>query len=122
VLRQGGLGETFNIGGDNQPTNLVVVKTLCDVLDEIVPESSYIPHQSLIQFVTDRPGHDRRYAMDITKINKELGWTPRQSLESGLLKTVEWYLENKSWVDTIREQKDYQQWLDDNYQKRGEGP
>jgi dTDP-glucose 4,6-dehydratase len=122
VMRRGVLGETYNIGGDNQPTNLAVVKTLCDVLDEIVPDSSYVPHQSLIQFVADRPGHDRRYAMDITKINKELGWTPHQSLDSGLLKTVEWYLDNESWVAAIRNQKDYQHWLDENYEKRGEGP
>ena len=119
VLRQGTLGETYNIGGDNQPTNLTVIQTLCDIMDECKPNSSYIPHESLIQYVTDRPGHDRRYAMDITKIKRELGWQPRQSLESGLLKTVEWYLQNPEWVDAIQKRQDYQSWLERNYEKRG---
>jgi dTDP-glucose 4,6-dehydratase len=120
VLRKGKPGETYNVGGGNQPPNLTVIHTLCDILDECLPDSPHAPHKSLIQFVTDRPGHDRRYAMDITKINRELGWAPRQSLESGLLKTVEWYLAHPEWIDAIRKQQDYQNWLVKNYEKRGE--
>jgi dTDP-glucose 4,6-dehydratase len=118
VLRKGTPGETYNIGGGNQPTNLVIVQTLCEILDELHPASAYAPHQQLIQFVADRPGHDRRYAMDITKINSELGWQPRQSLTSGLLKTAEWYLANPFWIEAIRQQQDYQGWLAKNYTER----
>ncbi len=119
VLWQGRPGETYNIGGGNQPTNLVVVHTLCEIMDECVPNSSFAPHQSLIRFVSDRPGHDRRYAMDITKINRELGWQPRHSLADGMLKTAEWYLENPEWVKNIQKQQDYQTWLAKNYGGRG---
>lgn len=119
VIHRGTPGETYNIGGNNQPTNLTVIKTICEILDECQPISANIPHNSLIQYITDRPGHDRRYAMDITKINQELGWRPRQSLSSGLLKTVEWYLQNRDWIDAIRKQQEYQGWLDRNYDKRG---
>jgi dTDP-glucose 4,6-dehydratase len=118
VLKNGTLGETYNIGGGNQPSNLVVVNTLCEILDECQPDSPYIPHQELIEFVTDRPGHDRRYAMDITKINRELGWEPRQSLASGLLKTVEWYLSHPEWINAIRQQGEYQGWMNLNYKAR----
>ena len=120
VIREGEIGETYNIGGGNQPSNLKIVKTLCRILDERVPESSYKPHESLIQFVADRPGHDRRYAMDITKIVTHLGWEPREHLESGLEKTVAWYLENSDWVEAIRRQSDYEQWVAENYGKREE--
>jgi dTDP-glucose 4,6-dehydratase len=120
VLREGKTGETYNIGGGNQPTNLTVVKTLCEILDERLPHSPFVPHEHLIQFVADRPGHDRRYAMDISKIHHQLGWQPRQSLASGLLKTVDWYLSHPQWVDAIRKQQEYQAWLERNYSKRGE--
>lgn len=119
VLRKGISGETYNIGGNNQPTNLTMVKTICEVLDECQPHSTNIPHEALIQYVTDRPGHDRRYAMDINKISRELGWRPQQSLSSGLLKTIEWYLQSQDWIDAIRKQQDYQGWLDRNYAERG---
>ena len=115
VLKDGTLEETYNIGGGNQPSNLVVVNTLCEILDECQPNSPYIPHQELIDFVTDRPGHDRRYAIDITKINRELGWEPHQSLASGLLKTVEWYLFHPEWINAIRQQEEYQGWMNLNY-------
>lgn len=118
VLEKGNPGETYNIGGGNQPTNLKVVQTLCDILDECAPHSPYIPHSQLIQFVSDRPGHDRRYAMDITKIKQELGWQPRHSLETGLLKTVKWYLSHPEWVANIRKRNDYQEWVKRNYQER----
>ena len=119
VLRRGVPGETYNIGGGNQPTNLSLVKTLCEILDERLPDSPHTPHARLIQFVVDRPGHDRRYAMDITKIQRELGWQPRQSISSGLLKTVEWYLSHPEWIDAIRKQHDFQGWLRSNYTERG---
>lgn len=118
VLHRGVPGETYNIGGGNQPTNLTIVQSLCDILDELRPDSPHAPHRELIKFVTDRPGHDRRYAMDIAKISRELDWRPRHSLESGLLKTVQWYLEHPEWVNAIRQQGDYQSWLSKNYALR----
>ena len=118
VLRKGKSGQTYNIGGGSQPTNLEVVQHLCAALDELVPGSPSVPHSSLMQFVPDRPGHDRRYAIDIAKIKTHLGWQPKQSLGSGLEKTVRWYLDNPDWVSAIRQQHDYQQWLERNYAKR----
>ncbi len=118
VLTDGRVGETYNIGGDNQPTNLSIVKRICAILDELRPDSPYRPHEQLITFVKDRPGHDRRYAMDIRKIRTELGWQPRQSLESGLVATVRWYLEHPEWVKAIRKQQDYHRWLEQNYAQR----
>ncbi len=120
VIQSGEIGVTYNIGGNNQPPNLEIVRTICKTLDDLVHDSPYKPHESLIQFVADRPGHDRRYDMDITKIGRELGWEPREWLESGLQKTVEWYLTNEEWVAAIQKQSEYQQWMDKNYQKRGE--
>lgn len=120
VLTQGRVGETYNIGGNNQPSNLEIVQELCSLLDELIPNSLSIPYASLIKFVTDRPGHDRRYAIDITKVQSELGWQPRQSLAAGLRKTVEWYLENQDWIEIIQQQSNYQQWLANNYQQRGD--
>jgi dTDP-glucose 4,6-dehydratase len=117
VLMQGRIGETYNIGGNNQPSNLEIVRQLCDLLDEFAPQSK--PHDSLIQFVADRPGHDRRYAIDLTKVHTELGWQPRESLTTGLRKTVEWYLANHDWIETIQRQNNYQQWVENNYQQRG---
>jgi len=120
VICKGKPSETYNIGGDNQPANLTVITTLCDILDECLPRSPHIPHVSLMQSVPDRPGHDRRYAMDITKIRRELGWQPCQSLASGLLKTVEWYINHPEWVEVIQKQSDYKGWLQRNYDRRGE--
>ena len=120
VLKDSLPGETYAIGGGNQPPNLQIVHTLCDILDELLPESPHAPHRQLIRFVADRPGHDRRYAMDITKIRRQLNWEPRNSLSSGLLKTVEWYLQNPDWVEAIRKQQDYQGWLTKNYNGRKE--
>jgi len=119
VVRQGRLGETYNIGGDNQPANLTVVRTICAILDELSPRPDGHPYAAQIQFVKDRPGHDRRYAMDIRKIRQELGWQPKESLETGLRKTVAWYLEHPDWVASVRSQKDYAGWLEKNYANRG---
>jgi dTDP-glucose 4,6-dehydratase len=121
VLRYGRLGESYNIGGNNQPTNLEIVDTICEILDEMEPASPFRPHAGLKEFVPDRPGHDRRYAMNINKIGVELGWKPKNDLKEGLLKTVHWYLEHSEWIQAIREKKDYQSWLDKNYTGRVAG-
>jgi dTDP-glucose 4,6-dehydratase len=97
VLRRGVPGETYNIGGCNEKTNLQVVHTICDLLDELCPQSPHRPHRSLINFVADRPGHDKRYAIDAGKIERALGWTPAETFETGLRKTVQWYLDNAGW-------------------------
>jgi dTDP-glucose 4,6-dehydratase len=99
VLERGRPGETYNVGGYNERTNLEVVKTICALLDEMVAGS---PHESLITFVADRPGHDRRYAIDAGKIERELGWRPEETLETGMEKTVRWYLENRGWCEAVR--------------------
>jgi len=119
VLRKGRLGETYNIGGNNQPANLEIVQDICAILDELVPDSAHRPHAKLIQMVTDRPGHDRRYAMDISKIQTELGWKPRHDTANGLRDTVKWYLAHRDWVETILSRREYNQWVDHNYSKRG---
>lgn len=95
VLEAGAVGETYNIGGHNELTNLEVVKAICTLLDELEPRGT--PHSDLIEFVTDRPGHDARYAIDASKIERELGWIPEETFESGLRKTVDWYLATKEW-------------------------
>jgi dTDP-glucose 4,6-dehydratase len=118
VLAKGSSGQTYNIAAGSQPTNLEVVNHLCAALDELLPDSPSIPHSSLVRFVPDRPGHDRRYALDITKIQSELGWQPHETLGSGLQKTIQWYLANSGWVSAIHQQQDYQDWLERNYDKR----
>ncbi len=120
ILRHGQEGQSYAIGGNNQPPNLILIEELCDILDELKPDSGFAPHRQLLQFVADRPGHDRRYAMDITRIRAELGWQPRQSLNSGLMRTVQWYLDHPDWVAAIRQQQDYQGWLSKNYDTRNE--
>jgi len=122
IISHGRPGETYNIGGANQPANLTIVETICNLLDELVPNSQHKPHTKLIKYVADRPGHDRRYAMDITKIHHELGWSPRHSLETGLRKTVEWYLSNLALVHNITGQAGYQDWMHQNYTRRGGTP
>jgi dTDP-glucose 4,6-dehydratase len=118
VLKEGKTGSTYNIGGENQPANLEIVETICDILDELQPESPYKPHRNLIQFVADRPGHDRRYDMDTRKIRVELGWQPRHTLTEGLLETVKWYLSHPEWVDAVLQRQEYQGWVDANYKSR----
>jgi dTDP-glucose 4,6-dehydratase len=101
VIEKGRLGEVYNIGGNNEKANLEMVHTLCSLLDEMVPNAANAPHKSLIKFVDDRPGHDRRYAIDSGKIQRELGWTPKETFETGLRKTIQWYLENQTWVERV---------------------
>ncbi len=117
VLEKGVVGETYNIGGNNQRGNLEVVKTICALLDELVPESPYKPHAQLITYVKDRPGHDRRYAIDARKIDGELGWKPEESFETGMRKTVEWYLSHKEWIEAVTGAA-YQEWVATNYTDR----
>ncbi len=103
ILAHGNIGESYNVGGHNEKTNIEVVETVCGLLDDLRPSSPSRPHASLIKFVEDRPGHDKRYAIDSGKINRELGWQPQETLDSGLRKTVQWYLENQSWSERIRD-------------------
>jgi dTDP-glucose 4,6-dehydratase len=114
VLERGRVGETYNIGGRCEKTNLEVVRTLCRILDEMRPESPNVPHQKLITFVKDRPGHDRRYAMDCTKIMEELDWRPRYGFEEGLRKTIEWYLDHPHWVASVKS-GEYRNWIQHHY-------
>nr|MBW4039572.1 dTDP-glucose 4,6-dehydratase [Acidobacteriota bacterium] len=117
VLERGQIGETYNIGGDNQRSNLEVVNLICRLLDELVPDSPFKPHAQLITYVTDRPGHDRRYAIDATKIARDLRWQPEETFETGMRKTVQWYLANSSWLQSVTG-KEYQQWVTTNYASR----
>ncbi|PLY59635.1 dTDP-glucose 4,6-dehydratase [Herbaspirillum sp. BH-1] len=113
VLASGTVGETYNIGGGNEHTNLHVVHTLCDILDELAARSQG-SYRDLITFVKDRPGHDRRYAIDAGKIKRELGWQPAESFETGIRKTVQWYLAHGEWVRQVRS-GDYLNWLRQQY-------
>jgi len=118
VLTRGRIGETYNIGGHSQKTNLEVVNSICSLLDEARPHSK-IRHSTLITFVKDRPGHDRRYAMDFAKIAIQLGWAPSETFDSGLRKTVAWYLDNPEWVAHVTSGT-YRHWIEKNYANRGE--
>jgi len=101
VLEKGKLGETYNIGGNNEKTNMEVVNTICDILSELLPDSEYAPFTQLITYVADRPGHDLRYAIDATKIKDDLDWEPAETFETGIRKTLEWYLENPEWCQHV---------------------
>lgn len=116
VLETGQVGETYNIGGWNEMSNLEVVHTLCDMLDLQRPKDAG-SYRDQITYVTDRPGHDQRYAIDATKIERELGWKPAETFKTGIEKTVAWYLENQSWVENVTS-GEYQKWVSKNYQAR----
>jgi dTDP-glucose 4,6-dehydratase len=113
VLARGQVGQTYNIGGWNEKRNLDIVETICDIVDELAGRSGS-SRRGLITFVKDRPGHDRRYAMDASKIERELGWRPRETFESGIRKTVRWYLENEEWVREVTSGS-YRQWIETHY-------
>jgi dTDP-glucose 4,6-dehydratase len=114
VLAKGKIGETYNIGGWSEKTNMEVIRTLCNLLDELVPGSAHRPHSSLITHVTDRPGHDRRYAIDARKIERELGWRPKAGFTDGLRQTVKWYLDHQDWVRQV-ESGEYRKWMTQQY-------
>jgi dTDP-glucose 4,6-dehydratase len=116
VLEGGRPGEVYNIGGGAERKNLDVVETLCDILGDLRPRAAG-RYQDLVTFVKDRPGHDRRYAMDTSKLEAELGWHPEESLESGLRKTVQWYLDNADWVASVQTGA-YRNWVETNYGRR----
>ncbi|QBQ15296.1 dTDP-glucose 4,6-dehydratase [Acinetobacter haemolyticus] len=103
VVTQGVIGETYNIGGHNEKQNIEVVKTICKILDQLRPQANAQPYENLITFVKDRPGHDLRYAIDATKIERELGWKPQETFETGIRKTVEWYLNNLEWCRHVQD-------------------
>ncbi len=117
ALEKGRVGETYNIGGNTEKTNLEVVKTICAILDELHPDSPMVPHETLITYVKDRPGHDARYAINAEKIHNELGWTPQENFETGIRKTVAWYLQHQGWVENIMS-GEYRNWLQTNYVAR----
>ncbi len=116
VLQRGQIGETYNIGGNNEITNLAVVEKICNILDKLAPKPNF-HYSALITFVKDRPGHDRRYAINCGKINRDLGWQPQESFDTGLLKTIQWYLANSQWVTQVQSGA-YQTWIDQNYGDR----
>ena len=120
VLEAGRVGEVYNVGGWNEMANIDVVHLLCDMLDALEPKSSG-SYREQITYVTDRPGHDRRYAIDARKIERELGWKPAESFETGIKKTVAWYLKNQGWVDDVQS-GDYLKWVEKNYAQREEPP
>src|SRR6266404_4207107 len=114
VLARGKPGETYNIGGWNEKKNVEIVETVCALLDQLCPKDPAIPHRNLITFVKDRPGHDRRYAIDAHKIERDLHWRPRETFESGILKTISWYLEHDDWVTEVTSGA-YRQWIEKQY-------
>ena len=118
ALLRGRVGQTYNIGGNSEQTNIAVVRTVCRLLDELLPQSPHRPHEQLVTFVKDRPGHDRRYAIDATKLREEVGWNPNETFASGIRKTVAWYIDHRDWCESIQTGA-YRQWLEKNYAGRG---
>jgi dTDP-glucose 4,6-dehydratase len=118
ILQNGRSGETYNIGGECEMTNIELVQTLCDILDEMLPPGSSRPRSELITFVNDRPGHDFRYAIDCSKLKTELHWHPMASFDAGIRQTVQWYLDNPTWVQRVQS-GEYREWITENYGERG---
>ena len=120
VLEAGRLGEVYNIGGWNEKPNIAIVNSICALLDELRPIARGKSYREQITYVADRPGHDRRYAIDASKIEQELGWRPAETFETGICKTVEWYLQHSAWVESVQS-GGYRQWIQANYQDRDAG-
>ncbi len=117
VISAGELGSTYNVGGNNEMPNMDIVHSICDLLDELQPRDDTKSYREQIEFVEDRPGHDRRYAVDASRIANELGWIPSESFATGIRKTVDWYLKNSEWLEEIKTEQ-HQKWLSENYTKR----
>jgi dTDP-glucose 4,6-dehydratase len=117
VLADGRIGDTYNIGGWNEKPNIEIVQTICALLDQLRPRPDGLPYAQQITYVADRPGHDRRYAIDASRIERELGWRPAETFDSGIAKTVQWYLDNPDWVANVQSGA-YRDWLDQNYSAR----
>jgi dTDP-glucose 4,6-dehydratase len=113
-MKKGRRGEFYNVGGQSEMKNITIVEMICDLLDEKIPRKNGTPRRDLITLVKDRPGHDRRYAIDFTKLTRSLGWKPQESFESGLRKTIDWYMSNRQWTDHIRS-GEYLHWLKEHY-------
>ena len=116
IMKNGKRGETYNIGGNTEMENISIVGMVCDILDDLPLPTLDHPRRELITFVKDRPGHDRRYAIDFTKLTQKLGWSPEESLESGIRKTIQWYLDNQEWVNRVQS-GEYQSWIEAHYGK-----
>jgi len=114
IMKSGRRGETYNIGGNMEMENIVIVEMICDILDETTGTGKNGPRRNLVTFVKDRPGHDRRYAIDFTKLQSELNWSPKESFESGIHKTISWYLKNSEWVQRVKN-NEYQSWISEQY-------
>lgn len=113
------MGEVYNVGGWNEKPNLEIVNRICALLNELRPRADGKSYSEQITFVTDRPGHDRRYAIDARKLERELGWKPAETFETGIRKTVEWYLSNWQWVENVQS-GNYREWVEKNYGERSE--
>ncbi|MAT42040.1 MAG: dTDP-glucose 4,6-dehydratase [Anaerolineaceae bacterium] len=118
VIKEGTLGETYNVGGGNQFPNIKIVKQICAFLDKELPTSPFVPHENLITFVKDRPGHDFRYDINFEKIKHELNWQPKFNLNEGLISTVKWYLSNRDWIESVTGKPIFQEWINNNYSDR----
>ena len=116
IMKNGKRGETYNIGGNNEMANIRIVEIICDLIDDLPAMTGKPPRAKLITYVKDRPGHDRRYAIDSTKLKEDLGWIPEESFQTGIEKTLAWYLDNESWVDRVRSGA-YQDWIREHYEK-----
>jgi len=114
IMKHGERGETYNVGGNTEMENIRIVEMICDIMDELVPPGKGLPRRKLITFVKDRPGHDRRYAIDCTKLTRELGWEPEETFEAGIRKTIHWYLDHTEWVNRVRS-GEYQAWIEAQY-------
>jgi dTDP-glucose 4,6-dehydratase len=114
IMKQGERGETYTVGGNTEMENIRIVEMICDIIDELVPSGNGLSRRELITFVKDRPGHDRRYAIDCTKLREALNWAPQESFETGIRKTIHWYLDHTEWVNRVRS-GEYQSWIDAHY-------